>query len=143
MAATTGDVIRDRVSSVVASSPFSFIEARTPFDFDSQPSGEIDQVFRIESEGAVIIGGFNYTEERSDLLTIWLARKHNGDSPAMYRTLVTDVSSLRAAVIRDGLVQSGDYCVPDEGAGFSVAHDAGREFAVLRLTLPVNYESQT
>lgn len=138
----TGDVVRDRVASVCASSPFGFAQSATPFSFGLQPTGEIDQVFRIESQSRGIIGGFNYSEERTDALSIWLARKHYGAPEQAYRTLQQDASSLRAAVIRDGLQDGGDYGVPGDGAGVQITQDAGREFAMLRLTMPVNYEAE-
>jgi hypothetical protein len=139
---TTLDVIRDRVASLCASTPFNFLEAETPFSFDLQPSGSIDQVFRLETEGGGVIGGFNYTEERTDLIQVWLARKQGADPTLTYRTLLADASSMRAAVIRDGATGGGDYDVPDDGAGLSIQHDPGVTFAVLRLTVPVNYEAQ-
>lgn len=138
---TTIDVIRDRVTSVCASTPFDFTQAVTPFDFNLQPTGEIDQVFRITTEGRSVLGGFNYSEERTDTIEIWVARKQLGAPETAYRTLLTDASSLRAAVIRDGTGE-GDYAVPNDGAGFSVQHDAGREFAVLRASLAVNFDAE-
>jgi len=139
--AQTIDVIRDRIASVCASGPFHFVEAVTPLDFDLNPSQQIDQVFRITSEAGAIIGGFNYSEERTDLVSIWLARKHRADAPAAYRQLITDASSIRAAVIRDGIQNGGDYCVPQDGSGYQVEQLDGREFLVLRLTIPVNFEA--
>lgn len=135
------ETIRDRIRSLCAGAPFDFLPARTPFDFDQQPTGEIDATFRVTSDGIGVIGGFNFTEERTDLVHIWVARKLAGDPDAAYRALQVDISSLRAAVIRDGVSTSGDYHVPDEGAGFQIDHSPGREFAVLRLDLPVNYEA--
>lgn len=137
--ATTIDVIRDRIASVCASAPFQFNEATTPFDFALQASGLIDGSYRLTCELGSVIGGFNYSEERTDLVDIWVARKQTADPKTAYRLLTTDVNSLRAAVIRDGL--NGDYFVPDDGAAFSVSHEDGQEFAVLKLTIPVNFES--
>lgn len=138
---TTVDVIRDRVTSVCAGSPFAFIPAVSAFDFDQQPSGTIDGAFRVEVQSGEVIGGFNYSEERTDLVTIWLAKKQHADPLETYRTLSTDVSSLRAAVIRDGDT-SGLYFVPSQGAVWDLAHEDGREYAVLELTIPVNYEAE-
>lgn len=139
---TTIDVIRGRVASVCAGAPFELLEAASPFDFDRDPTGRIDAAFRLTTQQGSVIGGFNYSEEHTDLIDIWVARKQAADPEAAYARLLADASSLRAAVIRDGLTAGGDYGVPDDGAGFSVNHDAGREFAVLRLTLPVNFEAQ-
>jgi hypothetical protein len=137
---TQCDTVRDRIASVCASAPFQFLEAETPFDFTLQPTTQIDQVFRLTCESDEVIGGFNYTEERTDLIEIWVARKQGGAPRIAYDALVTDVSSLRAAIIRDGATGGGDYCVPD-GTEFSLQHDDGKEYAVLRVVIPVNYEA--
>lgn len=138
--ATQCNVVRDRIASVCAGAPFQFVEAETPFDFTLQPTTQIDQVFRITAESESVIGGFNYTEERTDRIEIWVARKQAGAPNTAYTTLVTDASSLRAAIIRDGATGGGDYIVPD-GTAFSLQHDTGHEYAVLRLHIPVNYEA--
>lgn len=137
--ATTVDVIRDRIASVCASQPFGLTEAPTAFDFDLVPTGVVDGAFRLTCEQGSIIGGFNYSEERTDLVDVWVARKQNGDPNAMYRLLATDVSSLRSAIVRDGL--TGDYFVPNDAGGYAVSHEDGQEYAVLRLTVPVNFEA--
>ena len=137
----TSDEIRNRIASVCASQPFSFVRAQTPFSFDLQPTGVIDEVFRTEQAASLVIGGFNYTEERTDLVTIWVARKHAGDPDQTYQRLLTDASSLRAAVIRDGCQVSGEYSVPNDGSAVSLQREPGREFAVLRITVPVEYET--
>ena len=138
--ATQCDEVRDRIASVCAGAPFQFVLAETPFDFTLQPTTQIDQVFRITCESDSVIGGFNYTEERTDQVEIWVARKQAGAPNTAYTALVTDVSSLRAAIIRDGATGGGDYIVPD-GTTFSLEHDTGQEYAVLRLQIPVNYEA--
>lgn len=138
--ATTIDVLRDRVASICAGDPFGLTLAATPFSFELQPTGVIDGVFRLTSESDQVIGGFNYSEERTDTIELWVARKQAGEPDAMYRALLTDATSIRAAVIRDGTT-SGEYHVPAERGGFSQRHDAGREYAVLRLSLPINYEA--
>src|SRR5262245_30815908 len=114
--ATTVDVIRDRIASVCASAPFAFVEAATPLDLDRQPTGASDGAFRVTSEAGSVIGGFSFAEERTDLVDVWIARKQAGAPRAVYRQLVTDQSSLRAAIIRDGVATSGEYSVPDDGA---------------------------
>lgn len=133
--------VRDRIGSICASDPFQFVQSGAPFDFDSQPTGQIDQCFRVTSQSDRVIGGFNYSEDRTDTVDIWIARKQAGDPNVMYRLFQADASSIRSAVIRDGSTGGGDFTVPD-GGGFSVRHDNGREYAVLRVSLPVNYEAQ-
>ena len=72
---TGADEIRQRIASVCAGAPFEFTQAQEPFGFERQPAGAIDGVFRIESENASVLGGFNYSEERTDTMRIWVARK--------------------------------------------------------------------
>lgn len=135
----TPDVLRDRVSSVCAG--LGYTQAQTPFSFELQPSGHVDEVFRVEGEAYQVRGGFNYTEERTDILSIWVARKHHAEPTEMYRRLTRDVSSIRAAVVRDGCQVSGEYTVPDEGWEWAIQRETGNGFAVLQLALPVNYET--
>lgn len=138
---TGADEIRHRLASVCASEPFSFTQAREPFGFERQPMGVIDGVFRIESENTGVVGGFNYSEERTDVMRIWVARKQAADPEATYARLQVDARSLRAAVVRDGHQDGGDYSVPDSGDGVRISREAGNEFAVLQFTIPVNYEA--
>jgi hypothetical protein len=139
----TADQIVDRVRSVCISDPFGFIEAETWASFDLQPDTNVDGVFRIpptSSQG--VIGGFSYTEDRVDSLQVWVARKRNGDYDGVRRTLLKDVHSLTAAIVRDAHVQSGEYGVLDDGREHSISENSSVEYVTLRLTLPVNYEVQ-
>lgn len=138
--AIDGKTIRNRVSSVCAKAPFRLKVSKTPFSFDLQPQTNIDNVFRIEHETVNVIGGFNFREERDDVMTVWVARRWKGDVDETYQALVTDAASIRAAVIRDGHQTSGEYIVPDEGAGMNIQRDTAQSFGMLRLTIPVNYE---
>lgn len=133
---TSADV-RARVTSLCAG--FSLDPCQTPFSFELQPAGVMTQAFRIEAEEAQTVGWFNYAEERTDLMRIWVARKFLGDPQAMYDRLLNDVSSLRAAVIRDG-ASDGSYFVPDAGSGYVIQAEPKKEYGVLRVTLPLNYE---
>lgn len=135
----TPDILRDRVTSVCAT--LGYTQAQTPFSFELQPSGEIDQVFRVEGEAMTVRGGFNFTEERTDLLTVWVARKHHAQPNEMYRTLTRDVSSIRAGVVRDGCQTSGEYTVPDDGFEWAIQRESGNGFAVVQVALPVNYDT--
>jgi len=130
-----------RVTSLCARPPFAFGISQSPFDFDLQPSGNIDQVCRLTIEAGEVIGGLNYCEDQIDNVTIWIARKLAANPHEAQRVLVADVTSLRSAVIRDGSTGGGDFHVPD-GGGLSLDHAAGQEFAVARFTLPINYEVQ-
>jgi hypothetical protein len=141
MAAQLLAAIANRVASLCAGAPFYFTQAQDPFSFDLQPVGVIDQVFRIEASEVSTSGGTNYSETRIGNLRIFVARLQNGAPQAAYTLLSTDAHSLTAAVTRDGVTGGGDYDVPDAGRGFLVQHDKGKDYAVLRLTLPVNFEA--
>lgn len=132
--------IRDRVTSLLVASPFEFVEAVTPFSFELQPTGAIDEVFRIEVEPRTFQGSFSYRGVQVDTLVIWLARKQGPDQKATYRAQLADVDSITAAVIRDGAEDGGDYAVPD-GRTYSLQRVPGAEYAVMRLGLPVDYET--
>lgn len=133
--------VAQRVASICAAAPFSFAQAQEPFSFDRQPSGRIDQVFRIEHQDVASHGSTSFAETRLGQVRIFLARKQLGAPTTAYYQLSTDANSLTAAVTRDG-VTNGDYDVPDDSRGFSIAHDDGQEYAVLRLVLPISYEAQ-
>jgi hypothetical protein len=137
---TTLHAIRDRVTSVCVGTPFFYTHAQTPFSFDLEPSSGMAACCRIEASIGSVIGGFNYSEERTDALTIWLARAHQQRPTETYQDLLTDANSIRSAVIRDGAA-SGEYFVPADGASGTPEQETGREYAVLRMTLPVNYEA--
>ena len=133
--------ILNRLNSLCATAPFSWTQSVSPFDFTHQPSTNIDEVFRVELEGKTphVVGGFNFSEERTEVFLVWVARLLNADPQAAYRLLTTDVTSLTSAITRDG-AGAGDYAVLD-GAGATIDHKKGDEFAVARLALPINYET--
>lgn len=135
----TSDTLRDRVSSVCAT--LGYLQAQTPFSFELQPSGQIDGVYRVESRAGTVLGGFNWSEERTDLVSIWIARAHKGTPNEVYRSLSTEVNSVRAAVLRDGIQTSGEYFVPDGDWDWEIQREAGSAFAVLRVQLAANYEA--
>ena len=130
--------IRARVTSVCVAAGFSATD--NPFDFREQPTGGIDLALRVTTNGGEVLGGIAFTEERTDIFEIWVARKQGADPEAAYQALLADAAVLRAAVIRDGATGGGDYAVPDAGAAHDIQHDPGAEYAVLRLALPINYE---
>lgn len=138
----TLDGIVDRVRSLVTTEPFGLVESVKWDSFELQPTTNIDGVFRIPPPSSQVVhGGFDFTEDRTDSMQIWVARKHGGDYDAVRRALLQDMHSLTAAVVRDGS-DCGEYAVLDQGRGHSVVVDKGLEYVSLRLTLPVNYEIQ-
>lgn len=143
MAAMTVDVIVDRVRSVCARPPFSLKEATTWVDFETTPDQAVDGAFRIMPPSSQrVIGGFSYVEDRTDSLQLWVARKHNQKYDVVRRVLLRDIHSLTSAVVRDAHGVSGDYAIPDSGRGHAIVAPPGKDFVVLRLTLPVNFEAQ-
>ena len=143
MAAMTADVIVDRVRSICVGSPFAFTEAQSWASWDQQPAQNDDKVFRIVPPASQFVqGGFAFLDDRRDSMQIWVARRTAADYDAVRRALLKDMHSLTSAIVRDGAVSSGDYDIPDGGRGHAILEDPGREFATLRLTLPINYESQ-
>lgn len=139
--AQTIDTIRTRVSSLLATTPFAYTPSNDPFDFGRDPIGVIDGAFGIQVESGPVTSGTNYSECRIDTLRIDVARLQNGDPQTCYDTLLTDCRSIIAAVTRDGLL-GGDYNIPDEGRAFTLFHEPGRAFSVLRVSLPVDYDAQ-
>lgn len=140
--ATTLDVIGDGVRSLLVSTPFTYVESQSPFDFDMQPVGGIDGCFRLGDAGSNrVIAGFRFSETRQDRLQIWVARKFAGEPTQVRRILTQDMHSITAAVARYGEQTSGDFCLVD-GRQHEIRADAGSEYAVLQLTVPVDYETQ-
>jgi hypothetical protein len=139
----TSDAIVDRVRSICASPPFSFAEAADWDSFDLQPTTNIDGVFRVPPTSSQSVrGGFSYTEDRTDTLQVWVARKHGQDFDTARRTLLRDVHSLTSAIVRDAHQVSGEFGILDEGRGHAIRRDAGAEYLLVSLSLPVNYEFQ-
>jgi hypothetical protein len=142
--ATTLDVIVDRVRSLCQRAPFGYQESARldRFDWDAaQVFGDVS-LFRVETVSQPARGGTSFTEERTDLVTVTVGRATSADYDATRRALLRAGHSLTAAVVRDGAVTSGSYTVPDQNYRAQVTADATRAYLELRVTLPVNYESQ-
>jgi hypothetical protein len=144
MAALTSDEIVDRVRSVCAGAPFYFTEATSWETFDLQPTTNIEACFRIPPPtSSSVRGQIGFYEDRTDLMQVWVSRKIGGDYQAVRRTLLRDLHSLTAAIVRDGAADGGDYHIPDGGRGHAISPaTATAEYVALRLTLPINYDAQ-
>jgi hypothetical protein len=141
MAATTLDVIMDRVRSLCFDTPFEYTES---FRFDSmelEPVGTFDGAFRVEGQSGRLRGMFDYKQEREDLLTVTVSQAINADYDNVRRLLTKTAHSLTAAVVRDGETDSGLYSVPDKGQSFKLSVDSTDAYVLMKLTLPVNYEA--
>ena len=142
MATMRAEQIVDRVRSLCVGEPFLLVEAPRWESFAEVPSQQVDGVFRIPPPSSQrVVGGFGYIEDRTDSMQIWVARKIT-DLASTRRALLLDVTSLTSAIMRDAYQVSGEYTVPDEGRGHAVVVTPGQEYATLRVTVPINYESQ-
>lgn len=140
MAQTINDV-RGRINSVLCRTPFSFTPSPDPDTFADIPTTQIDQAFRVTTRSLRRMGGISFTSVNVDAVDIYVARKIAADQEAAKQQAFTDVTSIVAAVTRDGEQHGGDYAVED-GVTWDVTPQTGAEYAVTRITLPVNYEAQ-
>lgn len=139
----TLDVIVDRVRSVLVGDPFVYGESVTPFSFDLSPQGQFEGgVCRIEHRPGKVIGGVRRSEERTDQIEVWVARMHDGEPVRAHRLLTRDLQSITAAVVSDGHFNGGDYALADDGRGHEIRTQESWAYSVLRVTLPVNYETE-
>jgi hypothetical protein len=134
----TGDVLVNRIRSVVCTSPFRLVEATDPFTFATVPQTAINGCVRITLDGMTARAGFSYSEERLDEVGVFVARTTGEDAGTTVRSLYALATSLTAAIVRDGC-GAGDYAVGDQGRRATVQRDPAASFHVLRLTLPVSY----
>lgn len=107
MAAMTSMQIFDRVSSLVAGAPYSFERAKEPFSFDLQPDQALDRAYHATIEHQQSDGYLGLAQAELEILRIHLCRKVQRDPHAVYRQLVTDISSLVSSVLLDGV--DSDY----------------------------------
>lgn len=141
--ATTDDAIVDRVRSLLQAAPFAYVEAQSPFDFTTQPAQAIEGAFRVVDRGSQrVTAGFAFSETRVNRLEIFVARRLGVDPKIARRQLSRDATSITAAVCREGEQIWGEFCVETDGRQHEIRTEQGAEFAVLQLTVPVNYEAQ-
>lgn len=138
--AHTRDWVLARVASVVAGLPERLTQTTSPFTFKLQPDGAIDGAFRVEVEHDRTEGRFGMTEEQTDRVTVWVARRLAENQADVYATILRDLIAIRGAVIRDGHVGGGDYLVEATGGLASVQYTDGHEFLVGQVVLPINYD---
>lgn len=137
---TTLDAICDGTRSLLTT--LGYVEAVSPFDFDMQPTGNLDACFRVTDAGTNrATAGFRFSETRVDRLVIYVARKFAGEPVTAHRVLTRDMHSITAAVARYGEETLGEFCL-DDGRAHEIRAGKGAEYAVLQLTVPVNYEAQ-
>jgi hypothetical protein len=97
-----------RFDAILTGAPFSYVVSKEPFGFDRQPQQLLHRTYCLKADDPREVGGYlGYAQNEIVPVTIRLARKVQRDAVAAYRALLTDVSSLQAAIARDGI--DGDY----------------------------------
>lgn len=134
----TGPDVLTCVRSLVTASPFDLTEAPEPFSFDRVPAQLPTDAVRLELRQVGVVGGFSWSEERTDDLDLWIARQVDlSDPTATYAGLLTLANSLTSAVAH--AATAGDFVVLESGRRAEVEQPDGAAYQVLRLTLPVSY----
>lgn len=134
----TVDTIIGRIRSLCIRPPFGFVEAVSTEGFVLTPTRDAT-VFAVRARGGPVRSWMGFAEERTDLIDISVLRAIDADYWGCRSILGGVVTSVSAAVIRDGV--SADYAVVDSGRTFDIAGREGDSFLTLRLTLPANYEA--
>lgn len=138
--ATCANSLRGRITALVTTDPFAYLATPTPDGTSDVPMDALDGAIQVEIQAGSVQGALGMYETRIDDLVLTVTRLHGGDPQACYDALLTDVTSLTSAVIRDGALNGGDFAVPDAGRGFSISHPPGAAYSRVRLTLPLDYE---
>lgn len=129
--------LHDRLVEIGASNGYT--QAKTPFDFDVQPSQNLDQTFclsveRIETTG--LIGGDQIEVHR---VTFFLAQKVKAQGWGAQRSLLVDTSLVEQALVGD--FPDFDYHVQDDSVRSDVkSPSAGDDYAVARLQVDVEID---
>lgn len=139
MSATTLDAIVDRVRAVVAARGYH--ETGEPFTFDRTPAQDIDGAFRVATGAVRPTGQVGAWEEHTTTVDIWLAARHGQDVTGTAQALRQAAHSLTAALVRDGMASTAYDVVEDGGRTLDVQQEPGRLYTVLRLGVPVSYET--
>ena len=133
----TTDTVVGRISTIIASAPYSMLRADEPFSFDLQPSQNLDQVFCLLAESDEVTAYLGYAQAQIDRLTIRLARKINSDPHGTVSQLYLDVHSLASTIIRDGT--AGDYNAVVRS--WTIPHPQDRDnFAVAEIEVLADYD---
>lgn len=134
----TARSVLERVTSICLGEPFQYALAPEPFDFTLVPEGAIDGACRVEIVGMAVRGGFSWSEEHWDEVAVSVARSSGSDPVETYRGLLTEASSLVAAIARDGSA-SGEFGIVDSGRRPDISRVPGSAYQVMRVTVPVTY----
>lgn len=106
MAALTPTGIINRLQVVMEASPISMVQTREPFSHERQPSGLIQNVYRIEDAGLVSTRPItNRTQARIDAYRVWFTRKMAFAGQTALEAVEDSIVAIERAVIADGLAQ--------------------------------------
>jgi len=140
----TADQILDRWRAILSGPVFNYIEAISWVSFELQPTTNLDAVYRLVPPASQsTVGHFDYHEERTESVQLWLSRQVQNDYDAVRTRLIQDKDAIIAALTRDAFQDSGDYNLVSEGRGYAVTPERrDASFVSLRLTLAINYDAQ-
>jgi hypothetical protein len=100
--------VLSRIDSILTGAPFGYVVAKEPFGFGRQPATALHRTYCLSTQDPREVGGYlGYVQNEIVPVSIRIARKVQRDAVAAHRALLTDVSSLQAAIARDGV--DGDY----------------------------------
>ena len=136
-AITTIGALWDRLIAVVIAQGFA--KARTPFDFDRQPDGTLDQAFCLSSVRDSTQGYLGGDQAEQHTVTIYVARRIKRDDWGAVRQLKADLDAIEAVVCTD--YANYDYVVVDDGVTNDVKEpSASEDYVVGRLRLKVDFD---
>ena len=96
-----------RLDAILTGAPFGFVQTLEPFGFDRQPSQSLDRSYCRLPGRARSVGLIGYQQDEIVPVAIRIARLVRRDANGAVRDVLTDCSSLTAAISRDGVL--GDY----------------------------------
>jgi hypothetical protein len=128
----------ERFDAILSVPPFDYVATKEPFGFDRQPQQRLDKTYCLQSGEPRELGGLlGYAQTELVPVTISLARLVRRDAVAVYRTMLTDVSSLCAALARDGVL--GDYSADVETWRLPEPADEA-DFVIAEIVAVADYE---
>lgn len=137
--ATRAELVLDRVNTIVASAPYSYQRAHSPFGVDAQPNTSVDQAYFVGMELDVTEGNIGYTHEERWLVRIGLARARKADDADAQRALIVDVGSIVSTLARESSAQEHHF-EDEEFTAQVLDPDDTDAFVVAELIGAVNFE---
>lgn len=135
---TSCPAVLDRLNSICASAPYSLTRSVDPFNFDTQPSQNVNGTYHVQTELDHVEGDLGMTQVEYWRMLIWLARKHQGTPHVAYRALHVDITSLTSTLAREHLAQ--DYNVDTDDLETEIQVPNGQDFVVGKLEVLVDFD---